>query len=283
MKRWLVGVVAALAALVFVGPAQADPPGKLLGSANAQGWYLQLGDSLATGYQPDVGDDLDGGYADDVLAAIQGERPKTKLRNLGCAGENVATFIDGGRCEYEEGSQLEQALQFLHAHGERTRVITVTIGANDVVGCVLGGTVDEACLAAGMARVSERLPGALEALRAAAPDAEIVVLNYYNPVLAAWLTGPEGQRLAELSMGLQAQLNAAIARAAAAAGAEVADVAGAFASGSTAPTALPGGGEAPTNVARICELTWMCARADIHANDAGYELLGEAVASRLRD
>jgi hypothetical protein len=35
-------------------------------------------------------------------------------------------------------------------------------------------------------------------------------------------------------------------------------------------------------VQQVCELTWMCSRADIHANDAGYQVLAEAVLARLR-
>ncbi|MDD9207620.1 SGNH/GDSL hydrolase family protein [Georgenia sp. 10Sc9-8] len=261
-------------------PAAPAAAGRPDGVGNAAGWYLQLGDSLAAGYQPDRGEDLTGGYADDVLGALREDAGKTKLENISCPGETVVTMMDGGRCDYPKGSQLDQALHFLHAHGDKTRAIAVTIGANDVVSCVLTGSLDEECLVQGLAEVNERLPQVLGALREAAPDAEIVVTNYYNPILAFWLQGSDGQALAEQSMGLQDQLNSIIAGAAASADAEVADVAAAFESDNLTPVDdVPGA--VPTNVARLCELTWMCEAFDIHANTEGYDLIGEAVAVEL--
>ena len=44
---------------------------------------------------------------------------------------------------------------------------------------------------------------------------------------------------------------------------------------------MPGLGTVPTNVAVICANTWMCSRFDIHANDAGYALIGHTVVARL--
>jgi hypothetical protein len=37
----------------------------------------------------------------------------------------------------------------------------------------------------------------------------------------------------------------------------------------------------PKNVAYICTYTWMRAMNDIHANDAGYALIGRTVVARL--
>jgi hypothetical protein len=105
-------------------------------------------------------------------------------------------------------------------------------------------------------------------IRALAPNARVVVLNYYNPFLVAYLLGdPE---LGALSTSLQGQLNAVIADAAGGTDAVVADVATTF--HSLDPT---------TNVAVICTFTWMCELGDIHANDAGYALIGETVVARL--
>jgi hypothetical protein len=58
-------------------------------------------------------------------------------------------------------------------------------------------------------------------------------------------------------------------------------VAAAFESTNTTPTPLPGFGPVPKNVAGICTCTWMCAMNDIHANDAGYALIGRTVVARL--
>jgi lysophospholipase L1-like esterase len=243
------------------------------------GYYLVLGDSLAAGYQPVGGVDLAGGYADDVLAGIQSRDPKTHLVNLACPGERSTTMVSGGTCPYDEGSQLDQALEFLHAHGRYTRVITVQVGANDVQRCVDRTTlaIDLVCIQGGMADVATNLPMMLGKIRAEAPNAQVVVLNYYNPFLAAWVLG--NTQLAQQSAVLQGTLNAIIGAAAAASGATVADVATAFRS---TDFRVPAGSTVPTNVALICALTWMCSRFDIHANDVGYALIGRTVVARLR-
>ena len=242
------------------------------------GYYLALGDSLAAGYQPDRGPEPTGGYADDVLAGIRAAEPKTTLVNLACPGERSTTMVLGGTCPYDEGSQLDQALGFLHAHGRYTRVVTVQIGANDVQRCVdrAKQAIDLACIQAGMADVATYLPMILGKLRAEAPGAQVIVLNYYNPFLAAYLAG--NVALAQQSASLQAMLNGIIGSSAGASGATVADVATAFRS---TDFTIPAGSTLPTNVAFICVYTWMCIRGDIHANDAGYALIGQTVVARL--
>jgi lysophospholipase L1-like esterase len=241
------------------------------------GYYLALGDSLAAGYQPGRGDDKAGGYTGPVLDAIQASTPKTRLVNLACSGETTTTLVSGGVCAYEEGSQLDQALEFLHAHGKYTRVVTVQIGANDVQRCVDRATltIDVVCIEEGMSDVATYLAMVLDKISAEAPDAHVIVLNYYNPFLAAYAANPV---LAQQSSLLQGRLNGIIGSAATDSRATVADVATAFRS---SDWTIPAGGTVPTNVAFICAYTWMCVRGDIHANDAGYALIGETVVARL--
>lgn len=280
MKRQLVGAVLAVVALVgSAGGAAAGPQGPA--EPRAMGWYLALGDSLAAGYQPGQGDDRDGGYVGDVLEAVQAEQPKTKLVNLACSGATTVSMVQGDEdCAYEEGTQLAQAVEFLHAHARNTRLVTIDVGANDITSCARPA-IDYTCAAAALQRINANLGHILTSLRAAAgADVEIVVLNYYNPFLAAYLQGAAGRALAMQSTALQAQLNAVIAGRAAAVGADVADVSTAFESTSWALTASPYG-LLPTNVVRICTWTWMCAVGDIHANDAGYAVLADAVEARL--
>jgi lysophospholipase L1-like esterase len=287
-RRWTV-VIAVLALSGLVAPGAtastrtATPPTAAAGS-HATGWYLAMGDSLAAGYQPGQGDDKAGGYVGGVLDAVRTATPKTKLVNVACSGETVVTMVDGGRCAYDEGTQLAQAVQFLHAHRRTTRLVTIDIGANDVQRCVsrspLG--IDLACIQQGLGDVQRLLPQVLAQLHAAAPDAHLVVVNYYNPFLAAYLTGAAGQALAQQSVALQAALNAIIAASAATVGADVADVSTAFRSTVTTPVTVPAlGGAVPTNVATICAWTWMCQLGDIHANDAGYAVMADTVAARL--
>jgi lysophospholipase L1-like esterase len=287
-RRWTVVIaVLALAGLVAPGATAATrtaPPPTAAAGSHATGWYLAMGDSLAAGYQPGQGDDKAGGYVGGVLDAVRTATPKTKLVNVACSGETVVTMVSGGRCAYEEGTQLAQAVEFLHAHSRTTRLVTIDIGANDVQRCVsrnpLG--IDLACVQAGLADVQRLLPQVLGQLHAAAPDARIVVANYYNPFLAAYLTGAAGQALAQQSVALQAALNGILAASAATVGAEVADGSTAFRSTVTAPVNVPAlGGAVPTNVATICAWTWMCQLGDIHANDTGYAVMAGAVVARL--
>jgi lysophospholipase L1-like esterase len=279
--RTLVGVVTTAIAMVTGSvAAHASPsPG---GQANAMGYYVALGDSLAAGYQPGVGDDKSSGYAGHVLDAVRTTSPKTTLVNLACSGETTGTMMAGGICSYEYGSQLAQAVDFLHAHGRYTRLVTVDIGANDVDGCVSGGGINVACVQAGLGAIAKDLPAILGQLRAAAgPGVRIEVLNYYDPFLAAWLTGPAGQQAAALSVQLSGILNGIIAGASSSIGGTTVDIATAFSTTDTTLVSFPPFGQVPTNVATICQLTWMCTLNNIHANDSGYAVMGATVAATL--
>jgi len=285
MRKSLFVLATSLLILVAAaGPATAHPVHPAPpGVAHAMGYYLALGDSLAAGYQPDQGDDKTGGYVGGTLAAIKFAKPKTRLTNLACSGETVVTLVSGGRCSYELGSQLAQAVDFLEHHGRFTRVITLNIGSNDVQTCVDRATlvIDMMCIQNGFTNIDSGLPAALATLRSLAPKATIIVLNYYNPFLAAYLAGPAGQAVAQQSTSLQAQLNSIIAKAAAANGATLADVAAVFKSTDWTPVAVPGFGTLPTNVGMICRWTLMCTNGDIHPNDEGYAVIAATVVAHL--
>lgn len=241
------------------------------GSSPATGWYVALGDSLAAGYQPNAGDDRTGGYVGKVLVAEQRMARKTKLRNLACSGETSTTLVNGGRCDYVKGNQLDQALAFMRAHKRTTRLVTLTIGANDVTPC-LSAADQNACVQQRLAVLGANLQTSLSKIHAAAPNARIVVTNYYNPYLALYFVNPA---LAQQTSGLQVALNNTIASVTARYGTTV-DVASAFQSYDTTVV-----GGVPTNVGVICQLTWMCLLNDIHANDDGYALIGATVAAAL--
>lgn len=251
-------------------------------AASASNWYLALGDSLGAGYQPGKGDDKTGGYVGHVRDAAAAKVPGIRLNNLSCSGEDTVSMLDGSRCSYPQGSQLKAAEAFLKSKGEQVRLVTIDLGANDIQTCAKGTDIDMACLSKGMSAVNTNLPTILQRLRDAAPKAKIVVLNYYNPFLATWLLGTDGQGVAKLSQSLQGALNGAISSSAAKINASVADVAGAFDSGNWTEKQTPQG-PLPTNVATICAQTWMCSKADIHANDTGYATMGRTAAAVLGD
>ena len=276
-----------LASLVLVfatsGTAMASPGSS---TEHAKRYYVSLGDSLAAGVQP-IGDptDLyrtDDGYAEQLLGIARTGSPKLSLVKLGCPGETTSSMIAGGICSYPHGSQLDEALAFLRAHRTLVAFVTIDIGANDFP------CQEPACVPAGVASIQTNLPRILAALRdTAGLDVPIVGMTLYNPFLAAWLLGPDGQALAQLSAtAFMAPLNALLRGIYGAAGLPAADVEGVFSSNDFATLVdVPGVGTVPINVARICTWTWVCTPPplgpDNHANAAGYAAIAGAFADAL--
>jgi lysophospholipase L1-like esterase len=159
--------------------------------------------------------------------------------------------------------------------------VTIDIGANDFP------CQDPSCIPTGVASIQQHLPGIVAALgEAAGPDVPIVGMTVYNPFLAAWLQGPDGQATAELSASIMGQLNGLLRATFAAAGMPVADVDGAFSSNEFGTLVeVPGLGTVPLNVARICQWTWVCAPPplgpDNHPNATGYSVIAGAFATAL--
>lgn len=278
MRSRVVPMLLALVALVFGSAALVAPPAHAATPGPAPQYYLALGDSLAAGYQPGQGDDKTGGYVGQVAAKVGSGAP---LTNLACSGETSVSYLDNSRC-FPGSSQDAAAVQFLKGKAGTPGVITIDIGANDVQVCVKGGQLDPPCLQKGLDAVSANLPKILAHLKAAAPDAQIIVANYYNPFLALYLN-ESTRAIAVASVQIQSSFNGIIAKAAQGAGADLADVATRFRSDDlTDMTTLPGVGTVPVNVALICTWTWMCTKGDIHANDTGYTQMAQVVIAQLR-
>lgn len=281
--RRILAVLAASALLLATAGATLAAPGA--SEENAKLYYVSVGDSLAAGVQP-IGDpaDLyrtDEGYAEQLLEIARGDSPKLSLVKLGCPGETTTTMIDGGICAYSHGSQLEEAVAFLQAHRQMVAFVTIDIGANDFP------CFEPECVAAGVGAIQANLPRIIAALReAAGPDVPIVGMTIYNPFLAAWLLGPDGQAYAQFSAtSLLGPVNALLTGLYRASGAGVADIETAFSSNDFTTLVDIGFGPIPLNVARICMWTWVCAPAplgpDNHANAAGYGVIARAFADAL--
>ena len=270
-------VLAAAAPVSAAGGSSAD---------KAKLYYLSVGDSLAASVQP-IGDPdnlfrTDRGYAEQLLATARSTYPKLALEKLGCPGETTATMINGGICTYDHGSQLDEAVAFLQGHRQFVAFITIDVGANDF-NCAAGY-----CIEQGVQSIQANLPSIVATLReAAGPNIPIVGMTLYNPFLANWLTGPEGQQLAIASASqLMGPVNFVIRSIFEAGGASVADIETEFSSNDFATQVDLGGGlVVPLNVARICMWTWVCAPApygpDNHANDAGYAAIAHAFTIKL--
>jgi lysophospholipase L1-like esterase len=270
----VLGTVLAAAALVTV-PASAQ--------AQPVHYYVALGDSLARGYMPAHGSfpggDSDQGYVDVLYAQLKAKDPSLELVKLGCSGETTTSMIDGGRCSYPEGSQLAAATAFLAAHRGDVRYLTLDIGANDVAGCAKGGTIDPQCLLKGVATIGQNLNTILSGLKAAGGGVpQSVGMTYYDPFLQYWLTGPQGQVLAVLSVALLVAINAVESTQYARYGFRVADAFSAFKTADFTSKTLFG---TPVNVQTLCAWTFMCTHQDIHANEQGYRVLAGAFAAKL--
>jgi lysophospholipase L1-like esterase len=258
----LTGTLAlALTASGFAGTASGpvyQPP---------QSYYLALGDSMAYGFQPSKAkpgarpSDFDTGYVDVFAARLRKLSPKIQVVNYGCPGESTVTFTRGGCPALADGirlhnafrgSQLKAAESFLRAHPGKVSPITVTLWGADLFPLSARGKRAPSAIASFAARFGS----ILQRLRAAAPGAEIIVTGAWNP---------EADRLAQVEP-LYRSVDAAIARAAAASRARVANMFAAFNSGSAA-----------AQKARLCSITFYCsAKGDPHPNDAGYRAMAAA-------
>jgi lysophospholipase L1-like esterase len=267
----------ALAALALSALALAPTAG----AANGVDYYVSLGDSFAAGSQPPIvtdSDQTDQGYADQLSATLRAGDPKLRLVKLGCGGESTTSMVNGPsdawpscdprvyRSRYPRGTQLAEAVSFLHAHRGHLRLVTIDIGGNDLIG---GG---------GVPAIQQNLPVILTALRSAAGQGvPIVGMTYYDPFLpVVWYQSFDLAAVQAEAQALGA-VNDVLRGAYRAAGDPVADVEGAFSSTDT--TQQPDG--LPLDVERICQWTWICTFGDLHPNATGYGVIAEAFRQAL--
>jgi lysophospholipase L1-like esterase len=296
MSARLTVVAASLAAVALA--AVAPPAPAAAARKPAARYYLALGDSLAQGMQPDpagIVRNTNEGYADQLYTVEKQRIPNLRLVKLGCGGETTTSIITGRGnpdaillgCARTGGSQLAAAVRFLRRHRHRGEValVTLDIGANDVVGCASGSTFSISCVVRGVERIHNNLPVIMRRLRrAAARGVPMASMTLYDPFLQLWLTA--ATRTEALDINFYARnLNQALEKLYHAGRFRIAHVDTAFKTYETTAT-VPLAGQpqpVPVAVAEICRLTWMCAPApagpDIHANQAGYGVIAEAFAT----
>jgi lysophospholipase L1-like esterase len=232
-----------------------------------QRYYLALGDSMAYGFQPtkaNAGAPPSGfntGYVDVFAARLRKLSPKIQVVNYGSPGDSTVTFAQGGCPALADGiklhdafrgPQLRAAQSFLRAHPGKVSPITVTLWGGDLFPLSARGKRAPSAIASFAARFNS----ILHQLRAAAPNAEIIVTGAWNP---------EADRLAQMEP-LYRSVAAANARVAAASRARVANMFAAFNSGSVS-----------AQKARLCSITFYCsAKGDPHPTDAGYRVMAAA-------
>jgi len=246
------------------------------GSASPQRYYLALGDSLTYGIQPAKVDSglpptaFNTGFVDVFARRLRTLAPQLRVVNFGCPGESTRTFVAGG-CPWLAGgrelhdgyrsAQLQAALAFLRAHPNEVSPITLNLGGGDVQAFSDSCKGSFACARArgprAMSQLPSRLTSILGRLRAAAPNAEIIVIGLWNNDLDHPRESDPLYRAVDLT----------IAKVAGGATAHFAD---------PFPVFDPQGNLARRK-ARICALTFICSRGDGHPTDAGYRALAAAV------
>jgi lysophospholipase L1-like esterase len=295
-------LVALLASGMFVLGAQAasgawktaNGTGTSLSAAADPGkqlYVLALGDSFTAGTEPTgpqtqppdpalyvnrSGD----GYADQIVDHLNAGGSKVTLVNLACYFETTQSMLDGtgSLCTYPHGSQLDEAVRFLHAHGKRTIAVVMSLGVNDaLLSC---GFFDAACQATRYAQATGRLRTILTRLRDAGGDVPVATINYFDSLLGLWFTPVSGPFLAQLSVSLVAlPLKAFVESAYSPFGVTVVNTQAAFQTENFADmVTLPPFGSVPVNVASICAYTYICTPfADAHANRAGNGVIAQSV------
>jgi lysophospholipase L1-like esterase len=268
--------VAALAAPVLAVAAPTPPI------------YLSLGTSLSVGIQPDsTGQNqvTNEGYADQLHRILKLRSPRLQLMKLGCPSETSASMITGAGsiCRYPAGSQLAQAVAFLAANHGAVSLITIDVGANDLLSCAPGGIIDPVCVGNAFAAVQTNLPYIMTTLKSVAPGIPIIAMNYYNPLVALWVLVPGGEAVALQSSAVMTQFNNMLEAIYGAFAVPVADVERAFHSADfrTVPVL-----DVPISVVFACQWTWMCAPPprgpNVHANHVGYFVIALQLAEKLR-
>lgn len=193
-------VTLALALLLSGGIALATPgPAQAAGVRNSHAMmdYLAIGDSVAFGYNPLVDPHNPRnfiGYPTPVANALD-----LRLTNAACPGVTSSYLVSLSGSDWEcipfrsvyplhvrySTSQLDYAVSFLRAH-PRTRLVTIDIGANDLLKLQAECGNDPGCiqsrLPATLATVAANLNTIYNSIRHKAHyHGQLVALTYYSP------------------------------------------------------------------------------------------------------
>ena len=244
--------------------------------------YLALGDSVTFGFIANAG--FEYVNANNFIGFPDYTSRTLKLgdTNASCPGETTGSFLsstapDNG-CRFFRSqaplhvsytsTQLDFAISFLKSHPQ-TRMVTISLGADDVF--LLQDTClgDPTCIASGLqsvlANVELNLQTILADLRAAGFKGTIVLMNYYSI---------DYTNVNET--GLAADLNQTIATAAAEGGAVVADVFTAFEDAAAAAGGLT------CNAGLLNASSANQFTCDVHPSQSGQALIARTVEAAFK-
>src|SRR4051794_13517709 len=199
--RTLAAAVAAISLLALPAGAQAAKP--------KPSYYVSLGDSYAAGNQrfsETVARTTRDGFAYQVVGKARKRGYNLKLANFGCGGETSVTILTRktkcaglgpGGVDYAGVTQATAAERFLRKHRGHVKLITVSIGGNDVTSCA-NESDPAACVGPAMEKVKANGKTLLKRLRkAAGSKTRIVGITYPDVILGSWAGDQPNQDLAK--------------------------------------------------------------------------------------
>jgi lysophospholipase L1-like esterase len=275
----------------------------------APAYYVSLGDSYSVGFQPTAVSPTDPTGGTPGYTAVVAHEEHLMLENFGCGGATTASIIGKIGCRdpaafhavpYPATTQEQAALDFIAAHPGQVRLITISIGGNDVTGCTQSDpTAAAACLTAADSSITTNVASLVSslntALSSAGDNAKIVGITYPDVVLGAYVNpgGAAAQTLAQLSVEAFDSLINPTLKSVYTSGVpngifvNVTDAPSRQASaGADTPFTLThttkAFGVIPDAVREICQLTYFCSLQNIHANSDGYRFIGKLIVAALR-
>ena len=260
-------------------------------------YYVSLGDSYAVGYQatgPNQGQTTRNGFADQVVARARARGHRLKLVNFGCGGETTTSILTrktrcAGRApgapDYTGRTQVAAAQRFLRRHRGEVKLITVSIGGNDVTACARAAD-PVACVGTAVEGIKTNGTTLVKRLRrAAGRKVRIVGITYPDVILGGWVSGQQSDRdLAGLSViAFRSLINPALKQVYRSVSGRFVDVTaatGAYGSLEEMRTLEPYG-TIPVPVAKVCRISYYCNFRDIHLTTAGYGIIAKLIAATL--
>jgi hypothetical protein len=300
-RRFRVLALCLIALLAVAQAAEAAHHGHITKPKPVKGILLSLGDSYSVGWQelPGGGQgSTHNGPADQLVPLAAKRGWNLSLVNLGCGGATTTSMLTAspvgcvpqalapGASNYPNKSQLQAALDFIKAHPKQVKVVTISIGGNDVDGCPTKPD-PTGCVKQNMPPATANLTKIVKALRAAGgKDLQIIGSTYPDVELGLWTKPaiPTAMLLVTGSLSaFQDDINPGLKRAYDSAGAAFVDVTtatGAF--GPFVSTVDPTFGQIPVPVAKVCALTYFCdGTFNIHMKTPGYGIIAKLEAEAL--
>lgn len=244
--------------------------------------YAVMGDSLGRGVRPGSVEGR-GGYAPHLRGLLREDFGTVDFIEAACGGATTTSFIEGGgRCAPDlpipyantdrATAQLAWGVSKLGARTGLPTLVTLTIGGNDLAGCIQEEvSALEKCLKTAFPGMRRNWEATAKALSdAAGPRTVLSVMTLYDPALGALKI--EGGRWAKPARAfhkfLVREVNPAIREIFGSHDWQIADMGEAmFEDGPISSGSAP--------VRAICSLTAACTDFDIHLNEEGYAVLGD--------